>query len=100
VNTPSNASFTRYLAVCLPLLALPHVDNGATTYEPVESVTFSTTVSGHKIDVLLSSKAFNAKAHQIAVPEHGGRVRIDGKLPIGTDFTADARTEFKQFEAR
>jgi hypothetical protein len=70
--------------------------------EDIESVSFSATVLGHKIEATLSSKAFDAKQHKIVVPPRGSNegARIDGKRPIGTDQTADARTEFNRFEVR
>ncbi len=74
----------------------------AVAAEDIESATFSVTVSGHKIEAVLSSKSFDPQHHKIIVPPRGSSegARIDGKSPIGTDLTADARTEFSRFEVR
>jgi hypothetical protein len=83
------------LGVCWPYAAVLGV-------EDIESVTFTATVSEHKIEATLSSKAFDSRQHKIVLPPRGSgkSARIDGKPPIGTDETADARTEFSRFEVR
>jgi len=72
----------------------------ASAGEDSESVTFSATVAGHRIQATLSSKPFDSKRHKITspAPESGESVHIDGKRPIGIDRIADAQTEFSRFE--
>ena len=88
-------AFTPFVAICSVSLI-------ASAAEDIESVTFSATVAGHKIEATLSSKAFDSKRHKIVSParESGESARIDGKQPVGTDRTAGAQTEFSRFEVR
>src|SRR3981081_859410 len=60
--------------------------------------TFRKDIKGHRIEVVLKLKTFDAKQHNL---ERKNEIAyIDGAIPVGTDNTFSAVTEFSQFEVR
>lgn len=60
--------------------------------------TFQKDVKGHHIKAVLKLKSFDPKGHHLE--RRNGVAYIDGGIPIGTDNTFSAFTEFSQFEIR
>jgi hypothetical protein len=60
--------------------------------------TFAKNVKGHHIEVILKLKSFDREQHRLEKKD--GIAYIDGVVPIGTDNSFSAFTEFSQFEVR
>jgi hypothetical protein len=60
--------------------------------------TFQRDINGHHIEVVLKLRSFNPKQHHLE--RKNDIAYIDGAIPIGTDNTFSAFTEFSQFEVR
>src|SRR5581483_2507111 len=60
--------------------------------------TFEKDLKGHHIEVILKLKSFDRQQHRLE--KKNGVAYIDGVVPVGTDNSFSAFTEFSQFEVR
>ena len=60
--------------------------------------TFQKDIKGHHVEVVLKLKSFDPKQHRLERKD--GIAYIDGAIPIGTDNSFSAFTEFSQFDVR